>query len=300
MPGRHAIFVDAGFLLASVGEALHRNSERSRLGFDYAGMLDAVAQRTTSASGCELLRIYWYDGAVNKVPTAEQRRIGLLPDVKLRLGRIVAGHQKGVDSLVVLDLLRLAATGTVEAIYLISGDDDLSEGVREAQAHGVRVVLLGVAGDGTRLSEAMQLEADRVELWPLEFWKEWVSTAEPAVATDRDRAAERGRPADTAVSEALRTFERVGYNFSARWLDECSEEDEDRVRRSRPRIPPDIDARLLWDTSAGRDLSEGERVALRDGFWRAFDELDEDELDEDIDDADFDDVGDAGFAGGDD
>ena len=64
----------------------------------------------------------------------------------------------------------------------------------------------------------------------------------------------------------------MGYAFARRWLTEVGPDQHDRVRRSRPRIPADIDARLLWDTSAGRDLSEGERVALRDGFWRALDE----------------------------
>ena len=99
--------------------------------------------------------------------------------------------------------------------------------------------------------------------------------------------------------EAVRTFERVGHAFARRWLAEVGTDQHDRVRRSRPRIPADIDARLLWDTSAGRDLSEGERVALRDGFWRALDEQtaaprggrgeldgDRDEIDDDIDEYD--------------
>src|SRR4051794_3741177 len=225
-----------------------------------------IVDRTGDAADRELLRLYWYDGAINKVPTPEQKRVGLLPSVKLRLGRIVGGHQKGVDSLIVLDLLKLAGTGMVDLIYLLSGDDDLTEGVREAQACGVRVVLLGAATSVPRQSEAMVLEADGVDLWPTHVWAPHftrLATVEAPVATALDPGS---------VGEAVLTFERVGYAFSARWLQEAQADDVARVRRSRPRIPADVDARLLWDTSAGRDLSEGERVALRDGFWRALDE----------------------------
>lgn len=265
MPGSYAIFVDAAFLWASVGELLFQTSDRSRLTCDYESLVEDLIERTGDISNRELLRLYWYDGAVNKVPSAEQKRVGLLPGVKLRLGRVVGGHQKGVDSLIVLDLLKLAGTRMVDVIYLLSGDDDLTEGVREAQALGVRVVLLGAATDLPRQSESLVLEADDVELWPASVWSPHFSrpTPEPAAGAP---------PEASPVGEAVMTFERVGHAFSSRWLQEASPDDVARVRRSRPRIPADVDARLLWDTSAGRDLSEGERVALRDGFWRALDE----------------------------
>ena len=170
MPGRYAIFVDAAFLWASAGEVLYGTNDRSRLTCAYESLVEAMIARTGQHSRRELLRVYWYDGAVNKVPTSDQRRLGLVPDVKLRLGRVVSGHQKGVDSLIVLDLLRLAGTRMVDTIYLLSGDDDLTEGVREAQAGGVRLVLVGAATSVPRHSEALVLEADGVELWTREFW----------------------------------------------------------------------------------------------------------------------------------
>ena len=255
MSGSYAIFVDAAFLWASVGELLFGTNDRSRLTCDHESLIEELIDRTGDASDRDLLRLYWYDGAVNKVPSAEQKRIGLLPNVKLRLGRVVGGHQKGVDSLIVLDLLKLAGTRMVDLIYLLSGDDDLTEGVREAQACGVRVVLLGAATELPRHSESMVLEADGVELWPASVWSPHFSrpASEVPAATESDP-----RP----VGEALVTFERVGHTFSSRWLQEATPDDVARVRRSRPRIPADVDARLLWDTSAGRDLSEGERVAL--------------------------------------
>ena len=170
MSGSYAIFVDAAFLWASVGELLFGTNDRSRLTCDHESLIEELIDRTGDASDRDLLRLYWYDGAVNKVPSAEQKRVGLLPNVKLRLGRVVGGHQKGVDSLIVLDLLKLAGTRMVDVIYLLSGDDDLTEGVREAQACGVRVVLLGAATELPRHSESMVLEADGVELWPASVW----------------------------------------------------------------------------------------------------------------------------------
>ncbi|MPY94547.1 MAG: NYN domain-containing protein [Acidimicrobiia bacterium] len=291
LAGRYAIFVDAAFLWASVGELLFGTNDRSRLTCDYDGLVGALVEATGDDARRELLRAYWYDGAVNKVPTPEQKRLGQLPSVKLRLGRIVGGHQKGVDSLIVLDLLKLATTGMVDTIYLLSGDDDLTEGVREAQALGVRVVLIGAATPLPRQSEALLLEADGVELWDEAFWRPHVSRA----SREAEPAHHHEPRSAPAGGEAVHTFERVGYAFSTRWLDEASDEEVERVRRSRPRIPSDIDSRLLWDTSAGRDLSEGERVALRDGFWRA---VDEDAADEAADAADaLDEAVDAGGAG---
>jgi len=264
VPGRYAIFVDAAFLWASVGELLFGTNDRSRLACDYDGLVRAMVEATGADAGRELLRTYWYDGAVNKVPTSDQKRVGQLPAVKLRLGRIVGGHQKGVDSLIVLDLLKLASTRMVDTIYLLSGDDDLTEGVRDAQALGVRVVLIGAATAIPRQSEAIMLEADGAQLWGEDLWRPHFTHLAPLP----DAALHDTRTG----AEAVHTFERVGYAFSRRWLEEASDEEVARVHRSRPRIPSDIDSRLLWDTSAGRDLSEGERVALRDGFWRAIDE----------------------------
>lgn len=266
---RYAVFIDAAYLWSSLGVALFGVADRSQLRCDHETLVRALVQRTGVAAGRELLRVYWYDGAVNKVPTPDQRRFGQVDDLKLRLGRVVGGHRKGVDSLIVLDLLRLATTRAVDTIYLFSGDDDLTEGVREAQALGVRVILLGVEGQVQRQAESLVLEADRVELWEVDFWRSFVHLG-AALARRGDEEAE----AEQAAGEggALRTFEQVGVVFAQRWRGAASEHEIAQVRRSKPRIPSELDARLLWESSAGRELSEGERVALRGGFWRGLDQ----------------------------
>ena len=55
-----------------------------------------------------VLRVYWYDAAPNGIPLADHLLIAQLANVKLRLGRLSGGKQKGVDSLIVRDLMTLA------------------------------------------------------------------------------------------------------------------------------------------------------------------------------------------------
>ncbi len=57
-------------------------------------------------------------------------------------------EQKGVDTLIVLDLVRLAQRRAYDTAFLIAGDRDLAEAVRVAQEEGRRVVLLHPSGGG--------------------------------------------------------------------------------------------------------------------------------------------------------
>ncbi len=89
--------------------------------------------------------MHWYDSARNGVPDPQQERIGELSKVKLRLGRFgVNGEQKGVDLRIGLDLVAHARNGASDVFFLVSGDDDLTEAVDEAQVNGVQVVVFAV------------------------------------------------------------------------------------------------------------------------------------------------------------
>ena len=52
--------------------------------------------------------------------------------------------QKGVDSLIVRDLMRLSENRAISTAFLLGGDEDLRQGVVEAQEMGVRVALVGI------------------------------------------------------------------------------------------------------------------------------------------------------------
>ncbi|OOL33397.1 hypothetical protein GQ85_01235 [Rhodococcus rhodochrous] len=112
---------------------------------DYSTLISSLVDTAQDRSGLPVLRVYWYDSARNGIPDAQQERIGELAKVKLRLGRFgVNGEQKGVDLRIGLDLVAHARNGASDVFFLVSGDDDLTEAVEEAQVHGVQVVLLAV------------------------------------------------------------------------------------------------------------------------------------------------------------
>ncbi len=77
-------------------------------------------------------------------------------------------RQKGVDTLVAMDLVRLAARGVYDTALLTSGDGDLVEPVRAAQELGVRLVIVTpdrycVAREVTELADEI-IEIDEDEL----------------------------------------------------------------------------------------------------------------------------------------
>ena len=89
--------------------------------------------------------------------------MGVLNGVKLRLGALNnVGEQKGVDSLLVTDLIDLARNRAVADVVLISGDEDLRIAVQIAQTFGVRVHVLAAGDPQKNVSHALQIEADSI------------------------------------------------------------------------------------------------------------------------------------------
>jgi hypothetical protein len=123
---RSAIFVDAGYLLAAGGKLTCGTTSRSAFKCDYVGLTAKLAGWVEDHNHGRLnrLRTYWYDGAVNAVPTGDHEQIGGLPYVKVRLGRLIRGEQKGVDALIYRDLMTLARERAITCAYLLSGDED--------------------------------------------------------------------------------------------------------------------------------------------------------------------------------
>ena len=156
--GRFAVFVDAGYLYESVISLLFpkvRGSNSGRQGRDSV-IIDPVELctwfidfGTQITNRRELLRFYWYDAARAKSDLdGSQRKFAHCDDVKLRLGRLAGEgatqRQKGVDSLIVLDITNLARNKAIDDVVLVSGDEDILPAVSEAQTYGVRVHLVGV------------------------------------------------------------------------------------------------------------------------------------------------------------
>ncbi|WP_375003929.1 NYN domain-containing protein [Gordonia sp. PS3] len=140
-----SLYIDTGYLLASAATRVAGTSLRGSINVEYSRLIDTLVDTAEHLSGLPTLRVHWYDSADNGVPNATQQRIGELAKVKLRLGRFgVNGEQKGVDLRIGLDLVAHARNSTSDVFFLVSGDDDLTEAVEEAQVHGVQVILLAV------------------------------------------------------------------------------------------------------------------------------------------------------------
>ncbi len=144
--------------------ALGRTTGRSNIqlvapGELLAHLMDRVQE--TFDEPVRLLRTYWYDGARGGVASPEQELVGALPQVKLRLGQLTSGGQKGVDGLIILDLVTLALTKSIDVAVLVSGDEDLREAAKHAQGYGVAFVLVGMPTVvGQAQSRLLVLEAD--------------------------------------------------------------------------------------------------------------------------------------------
>lgn len=180
------VYVDAGYLLAAAATRVTGTSLRNGITADYPNLLKGLIGEAEALAGLPVLRVNWYDAGPHGNPDAEQEGIGILPRVKLRLGRFgFDGQQKGVDLRIGLDMVAHARNGAVDTIVLVSGDDDLTEAVEEAQVHGVQVIVLAVPTTDGRphgVSRHLHRAADNLELMHAESLERSVTKSEkPAI-----------------------------------------------------------------------------------------------------------------------
>src|SRR6201981_630153 len=168
---RYAIMVDVGYIYAAAGELLFSSSSRREYRVDSDKLIQALTRQADSQVRGELLRVYWYDAARDRVPTIDQRVIAQMAWVKLRLGNLNArGQQKGVDAQIRADMEALARHRAITDAVLIAGDEDMVPAVEAAQAFGVRVHLWGIEPPyGTNQAERLVWESDTVDILDAAF-----------------------------------------------------------------------------------------------------------------------------------
>src|SRR5579863_8872125 len=171
MLARYAIMVDVGYIYAAAGDLLLGANSRREYRVDAASLIQALAKNADEQLRGELLRIYWYDAARDRVPTIDQRVIAQMPWVKLRLGNLNArGQQKGVDAQIRADMEALARHRAITDAILVAGDEDMVPAVEAAQAFGVRVHLWGIEPPyGTNQAERLVWESDTVDVLDASF-----------------------------------------------------------------------------------------------------------------------------------
>ncbi len=255
---RVAVFVDAGYVYAQ-GSALisGRKARREEILLDDAQILARLKAVAMTLTQLPLLRVYWYD-ATRGVPSPQQIEMASAPDVKLRLGLLNSeGVQKGVDSLIIADLITLGRNGAISDAVVLSGDEDLRVGVQMAQERGVRVHLLGIhPGRGTVSSLLIQ-EADTFNTLSEEdvrgFMTIVVRPDVPAAPVTPDQPALGPEVASAIVTGVIKK------------LDPSSLMGYQRELASTGSLPQTVDSQILVLASRhlGRVLAPEEKRSLR-------------------------------------
>lgn len=272
---RAAIFVDAGYVFAQGSVALSGSkAPRTRVSIDAEEVRrQLLFALTTAAPGRELLRIYWYDGMLpSRGPTGDHDKIADLADVKLRLGFInSAGEQKGVDSLIVTDLVDLARNGAISDALLLSGDEDVRIGVTIAQSFGVRAHLLGITPARGSQSKALMQEADTRQEWDASTVATFLTvSAAPSVVAPVAPAILPSTPSPT-VKLVDDEFAAQCEALAKEMLDRTAPEDIARFAQelaANGSLAYRLDSVFLGTLKArfGRTLEDNERFVARNRF----------------------------------
>ena len=237
MPMNVAGFIDVGYVRAAVARAC--GIEPSRVRLDAAALVRMVEDVAEKWSGL-MLRAYWYDGQhpADDPRHAPQRKyldaVASNPGIQLRLGHIVSrtpawhaqldkaltacnvdrarfdrlfplaqqkeSQQKGVDALIVLDLVRLAQRRAYDIAVIFSGDRDIAEAVRAAQDEGRRVTLMML--DERSVAPELRSLADSVIAVSTETLQSLNRTQVRPDPTPRPAAAATSDPAPAAPTQA--------------------------------------------------------------------------------------------------
>ena len=201
---RCVVLVDAGYLLGAAASLLAGEPTRSRISVDHAALIQGLRERAEADTGRSLLRIYWFDGAPDRVPQPEHRRLRVMPRVTVRLGALTRSDgrwaQKGVDAAMHAELTELARNRACSDIVLVTGDGDLLPGLMSAKEHGVAVHLWAVqAADGDyNQSEDLVAEADERRVLD----RSWITHAVRAKEAPPVCAPQTPRPEIAAILSA--------------------------------------------------------------------------------------------------
>lgn len=253
---RCVVFVDAGYLLAEGGKLACGTSTRSDLYLDFEVVGDFLADLCSDHCGLPHLRTYWYDGWWEGNPNPAHLKLSYQRGIKLRLGRLTRSGQKGVDSRIVRDLIVLSHNRSMQAAYLLGGDEDLREGVEAAQEWGVPVTLIGVEPEdentGNQSGELVRSVDDYLTLTDEQLSEfMWLKEGREPVGTDAGEA--------------------FGQAFAESWQEGADDGLVEAVQAQQPRIPRSVDAQLMEraEDELGPVVQHDEplRRAVRAGFW---------------------------------
>lgn len=165
---RFVVLVDAGYVWVQFVSLVYGSSNHGResITIDISKMNESLTRKLEEIfPGKELLRIYWYDGLVQSSPSLFNQKLSMVDGYKLRYGTVnKVGQQKGVDGLIIADLLSLSQYRAISDGLLVSGDGDLAPGVAAAQAMGIKILRLEI-GSSVATSPTLRSEVDKNIIW---------------------------------------------------------------------------------------------------------------------------------------
>ena len=173
------VFIDGGYLREEAAERWStanvnpRNLATRLVG--HPGVQSWAAVSTTRHNAL-LGRVTYYDGLPDDGEESEHeaywRALELLPDVHLGFGALRGlqrrVRQKGVDTLIAVDMLVGAFSELFDVAVLVAGDADFTPVVEEVRRRGVMVVIAGVDGS---VSDDLRRVADRY----IEIDSQWLT-----------------------------------------------------------------------------------------------------------------------------
>lgn len=263
---RVAVFVDAGYFFAGGATAISGSVRpRHTLKLNETAAISELRDVASAKSdGGDFLRIYWYDAPPpGGRMGVHHNALAFSDHLKLRLGVLNnAGQQKGVDSLIVTDLIELARNNAITDALLVSGDEDVRIGVQIAQSFGVRVHLLGMEPLRKSLSDLLMQEADTTTEWPADTVRRFLDY----IPEDKAEAVPVAVAGETS-GEATDKLDRVIRGV----VDQLSAVDVAALKtfwEGQKGLPSDYDRPLLGKckAAAGRDLDAREKTKMRTTF----------------------------------
>src|SRR6266487_648520 len=242
---RYAIMVDVGYIYASAGELLFGASSRRDYRVDADKLIQALISRADEQVRGELLRVYWYDAARDRVPAVEAAQAY---GVRVHLWGIEPPYGTNQAERLVWesDTVEVLERAFIEPYFAAQLGADAAH---PGQVHGIPAARpdqpvpasAGQAGGSAAPSPA-QLFGDRHP-----FRSHGKATVAAAAHNAAHLAASRLGPSRERVEEA-------GEHVAQKWI-LTRGEDNIRDLLPGPILPPVIDKELLVDAEKELGLS---------------------------------------------
>lgn len=270
---RFALLVDAGYFFAGGSEAAFgvvAPRRDLRLRDTSMAVQELHEQAGALCGGLPLLRVYWYDAMPGPQLSLEQSELALQPGLKLRLGVLNnVGQQKGVDSLIVTDLIDLARNRAIADAVVLSGDEDIRVGVQLAQSYGLKVHLWGAGDTAHNVSNALRMESDTFSAIDNSWFQASLERVDRQVDSAEGRATAAQVTVDVIDGESL---ESAADRVSMEMLSALDQRDLQQLEahfRLDQRVPVEYDRRLIAATAVtlgGTRFSNDEMRTVRGVF----------------------------------